>query len=86
MSMSMDYMKAQYAAVGRGKLASLGCTMLIAGVMSIAVSSIGIQCYDENKKTKEKRGHNYKFIIANLILAILMVLLSFGVFYGAAKS
>lgn len=61
---------------------SLACIILIAGILIIAGSSIGIDCYiDENKSNPDKsktlkyrKGSNFNFMIVNIICGILLLL------------
>lgn len=48
------------------------CLMIIA-VFSIATSSIGMQCYADKEK-----GTNYNFLIANLVMALVLLLSAFA--------
>ena len=65
----------------------LAIIMLVAGIASIATSSIGIQAYNKCDKPNLKEEHpaNFKYLVINLILAIALVLGSFGGFYYASK-
>jgi hypothetical protein len=47
--------------------------LLIIAVLSVAASSIGIQCYGD--RTGES---NYKFLVANLIMALLLLVCTIG--------
>lgn len=47
--------------------------LMIIAVFSVAASSIGIQCYSDKEK-----GTNYNFLIANLVMALLLMLSAFG--------
>jgi heme/copper-type cytochrome/quinol oxidase subunit 2 len=60
---------------------------LIAGVFMIATSAIGKECYDKNPKMKEEKKSNDNFLILNIIMAVVVVLVSFLLFYlGFQKS
>lgn len=65
----------------------LGIIMLVAGIASIATSSIGIQAYNKCDKPNLKEDHpsNFKYLVFNLILAIALVLGSFATFFYATK-
>ena len=47
--------------------------LLIIAVLSVAASSIGIQCYGD--RTAET---NYKFLVANLVMAVLLLVCTIG--------
>lgn len=47
--------------------------LMIIGIMSVAASSIGLQCYSDKEK-----GTNYNFLIANLVLSLVLILSAFG--------
>lgn len=47
--------------------------LLIIAVLSVAASSIGIQCYGD--RTGET---NYKFLVANLVMAVLLLVATIG--------
>lgn len=59
--------------------------LLLAGIFSIATTSIAIECYNENynknEETKKKKEGNFTFVIINLISAIFTVLLAFACMY-----
>jgi uncharacterized membrane protein len=65
------------------QLLIIGIIMLIAGIASIATSSIGIQAYNAQDSLKKEHPNNYNYLVLNLILAIGLTLGSFGVFYYA---
>jgi hypothetical protein len=69
------------------QLMILGIIMLVAGIASIATSSIGIQAYNQCDKPNLKEAHpsNFKYLVFNLILAIALVLGSFATFFYATK-
>lgn len=69
------------------QLMILAIIMLVAGIASIATSSIGIQAYNkcDNPNLKNEHPANFKYLVVNLILAIALVLGSFATFYYASK-
>jgi hypothetical protein len=56
----------------------LAIFIIIVAVFSIAATSIGIQCFSEKNDTTSS---NYKFLIANLVLSIILVLICVGGIY-----
>ncbi len=61
------------------KILGAGLALLLLGILSVATSSIALECYNQNDKPKE---HNYNFTIATLvsgIVAILSGIVSMGV-------
>jgi len=58
-------------------------SLLLVGILSIATSSIAIECYNTNEKMKTEKKDNYNFVIVNLTFAIIMVLVSFASAYFA---
>ena len=60
-------------------------SMLVGGIFSIATSSIAINCYNKNEKTKEETPSNFNFLIFNLVCAILLVLIGCISIYFAFK-
>ena len=61
-------------------------SMFVGGIMSIASSSIGTQCYNENPKIKEEKASNFKFLVTNLVSAIIIVILGCISMYLAFKA
>jgi ABC-type molybdate transport system permease subunit len=60
-----------------------GIAILIAGVFSIATSSIAIECYNKNEGLKNEKQANFTYLVINLISAIVMVLAGFAsMFFG----
>ena len=53
------------------KMISVICVLLILGTLGIAMGSIGIQCKNDNKMSKQ----NYEFLVVMLVCAILMTLI-----------
>lgn len=62
-------------------------SLLLVGILSIATSSIAIECYEykehATKPIKDNKKDNYNFIIVNLVFAILMVIVSLASAYFA---
>lgn len=50
--------------------------LLLAAIFSIATSSIGIQCGNENTGYKEAHPSNAGFLISNLVSAILVAIIA----------
>jgi hypothetical protein len=63
----------------------IGLSIIIAGIASIATSSIGIQAYNkcDSPKLKNEHPRNFKYLVINLILAIFLTLLGFVVSFYA---
>ena len=60
-------------------------SLLLVGILSIAASSIALECYNKNESMKNEKKDNYNFLIVNLVVAIIMVLVSFASMYLAVK-
>lgn len=60
-------------------------SLLLVGILSIATSSIAIECYNKNESMKTEKKDNYNFIIVNLVFAIIMVIVSFASAYFAIR-
>jgi hypothetical protein len=60
-------------------------SLLLVGILSIATSSIAIECYNANETMKNTKKDNYNFIIVNLTFAILMVIVSLASAYFAVQ-
>lgn len=60
-------------------------SLLVVGILSIATSSIAIECYNKNEQMKTDKKDNYNFIIVNLTFAIVMVIVSFASAYFAIR-
>lgn len=60
--------------------------IIIFCIFTIAVSSIGIECYNSNEAHKDEKKANFGFLICNLVVAILMILSTFYMIYKEAKS
>lgn len=63
------------------QLVAFGVFLLVVGVVSIASSSIGINCYNSCPDQKESNKNNFNFLVVNLVLAILLTLASLGFLY-----
>jgi hypothetical protein len=59
---------------------AIALVILIFAVLSIATSSIAIECYQTSPLKQTKQG-NYYFIIANLVCSIILALLSMRSMY-----
>jgi len=60
-------------------------SLLVVGILSIATSSIAIECYNKNEQMKTDKKDNYNFVIVNLTFAIIMVLVSLASAYLAIR-
>lgn len=67
------------------KLLFAGIGLLIGGIMSLATSAIGTQCYNDNEEYGKSKGSNYSFLVFNLITAILTVLSAGTAIYYSFK-
>lgn len=75
------------------QLLTFAFILLLAGIFSIATSSIGIQCYTESmdktitKDDAYKTSHqtNNNFLIVNLVSAILVTLIALYGFFAASS-
>lgn len=63
------------------QLLAFGVFLLVVGIVSIASSSIGINCYNKSGDLKEKNKSNFNFLVLNLVLAILLTLGAGGFLY-----
>jgi uncharacterized membrane protein YbhN (UPF0104 family) len=61
-------------------LITVACSLMSIAVMAIAATSLAINCYNDRGK---KDTTDYKFFIANLVITILFLLISFGCIYLA---
>jgi ABC-type antimicrobial peptide transport system permease subunit len=69
------------------KLLFAGIGLLIGGIMSLATSAIGTQCYNDNKEYGDSKVSNKSFLIYNLIVAILIVLCAIiTIYYSFRKN
>lgn len=68
----------------RGELLSYTIILLLAGIFSIATSSIGIECGNSNdSKYKNDKPNNQTFLIVNLVSAILVTIIAlFGIYFS----
>lgn len=56
------------------KILGAGIALFILGVLSIATSSITIECYNKHESYKKEKKDNFNFAIATLVSGILAVL------------
>ena len=63
------------------QLLAFGVFLLVVGVVSIASSSIGINCYNNCADQKEAKKSNFNFLVLNLVLAIVLTLAAGGFLY-----
>jgi hypothetical protein len=49
---------------------------VIAGIFSIASTSIGIQAFNENLPWKNSHKGNFNFLVINLVVSIMVLLLA----------
>lgn len=70
------------------KLILIGVIVLIASVLSVASASIGIEAYNQdNMKTfREEKSSNYRYLIGSLVMGILSILASVGIFVLGVKA
>jgi hypothetical protein len=50
--------------------------MFVAGILFVATSAIGLECYDKNQDFKNQKQSNWYFLLANIISAILTILIA----------
>lgn len=67
------------------KMFMTALALLIVGALSIATSSMAIDCYNADEKYKADKQTNFNFIIFNLVSAIIMTLIGFSSIYLAIK-
>jgi uncharacterized membrane protein len=59
---------------------------IIACIFSIASTAMGVEAYNKNDTFRKDNMHNYTFLIINLVVAIIVLLLSFvGLFLHFKK-
>jgi len=63
------------------RLLAFGVFLLVVGIVSIASSSIGINCYNNSPDEKEAKKSNFNFLVLNLVLAIALTFASAGFLY-----
>jgi hypothetical protein len=63
------------------QLVAFGVFLLIVGIVSIASSSIGINCYNNCADQKNAHKNNFNFLVLNLVLSILLTLGACGFMY-----
>ena len=71
------------------KMMITAIALLIGGIFSIATSSIGIQCYNSDKKGADQKSEspsNFNFLVVNLVSAIVMTLIAMASMYIAATA
>jgi len=66
----------------------IAIVMIISSVLSLAASSIGIQNYNksENEALKEQDKNKFYFLVANLVSAILLIIIAIIMMYFAFTS
>lgn len=62
-------------------VSSLIVFLLITGIMSVATTSMAIECYNKYSDFKRSKGDNFNFLVVNLISAIFMIIMSFAMFF-----
>jgi cytochrome bd-type quinol oxidase subunit 1 len=82
------YLYYKSRAIMNPKMLSTALAMLIAGIFSIATSSIAIECYnqDSSKDFKASKQNNFNFVVINLVSAIITVLLGAFCIYAAVQA
>ena len=51
-----------------------GLIVLVVGILTIATTSIGINCYNNCPTEKESKKSNFNYLVMNLVLSILLTL------------
>ncbi len=64
----------------------IGLVLLTIGILSVATSSIAIECYNKNAEIKKEKQHSFNFVIVTLVSGILTILCSFLVFMMPSAS
>lgn len=60
----------------------VACSLMSIAVMAIAATSLAINCYNDRNK---KDTPDYKFFIANIVIAIVFLIVAFISMYLAFK-
>lgn len=56
----------------------VGILIFICGLITLIISSMGIECYNKNGNFKKSKGGNFSFMVITLIIGILTILASIG--------
>jgi hypothetical protein len=68
------------------QLLLVACSMFVAGILFVATSAIGMECYNVNQDFKNQKESNWYFLIANLVSAILTILIaSMSMYFAGTK-
>jgi hypothetical protein len=67
------------------KLLFAGIGLLVGGLLSLATSAIGTQCYNDNEEYNQSKGSNKSFLVFNLVIAILIVMSAVASIYYSFK-
>lgn len=68
------------------KLLFAGIGLLTGGMLSLATSAIGTQCYNDNEEYGKSKSSNKQFLVFNLVIAILIVLSAIvAIYYSFRK-
>lgn len=62
----------------KAQMICAGILLLIAGIMGVAVSSIGTECYNKNESFKKQKPSNFSFLTYNLVCAVVLILVGSG--------
>ena len=57
----------------------IGILIFICGLVTLIISSMGIECYNKNGNFKKTKGGNFSFLVITLIIGILAILASIGI-------
>ena len=67
------------------KLMLAAISLFITGILTVAVSSIAIECFNKNEGFKNEKKINFNFTVTVLVSSILMVIAAGGSMYLAAQ-
>lgn len=69
-----------------GKLLTYIFILLIAGILSVATSAIGVKCSNACTTFKENNQNNFRFLIVNLVSAIVVIIIALiGTYFTIKK-
>lgn len=67
------------------KLLLAAISLFITGILTVAVSSIAIECFNKNEGFKKEKQSNFDFTVTVLVSSIMMVIAGAGSIYLAAQ-
>ena len=67
------------------KLLIAAISLFITGILTVAVSSIAIECFNKNEGFKNEKKSNFDFTVTVLVSSIMMVIAGAGSIYLAAQ-